>query len=65
MDIKEFVNSGNPWSNRGDDFNVGSDTGVFAFNQNYGSANVNGSFREYYYVKKELKSFKKSEKYLT
>lgn len=40
-----FVNHGNPWFIRGGNWNNGSDTGVFAFNNNNGHANSNISFR--------------------
>ena len=40
-----FVHSWNPWFLRGANYADGTGTGVFAFYRNYGSANVNGSFR--------------------
>lgn len=47
-----FVWSGNPWFRRGEGYNIGSDAGVFAFNNENGHANTNNGFRvvDYYVI---------------
>lgn len=45
LKVAWFVVTWNPWFHRGGDYNMGIDTGVFAFNHNHGHANVNDSFR--------------------
>jgi hypothetical protein len=44
-DYSNFVNSTNPWFERGGNSNNGSNAGVFASNRNNGNANNNISFR--------------------
>ena len=41
-----FVNSAEPWFLRGGGYNIGSDTGVFGFDNENGQANSNRSFRD-------------------
>ncbi len=43
----KFVNSDYPWFLRGASYHIGSDTGVFAFGNNYGSGWPYISFRVY------------------
>lgn len=44
-DNANFVNSSNPWSIRGGNYNNTTNTGVFNFNRNTGEANINNSWR--------------------
>jgi len=43
--VAHFVTSGYPWFIRGAAYNDGLITGVFAFHNEHGSANVGHSFR--------------------
>ena len=40
-----FVNPANPWFIRGGNWNNGSESGAFAFNNTNGNANSNNGFR--------------------
>lgn len=44
-DYSNFVNSSNPWFERGGNANNGSNAGLFASNNNNGNANNNIGFR--------------------
>ena len=53
-----FVNLSNPWFYRGADFPLGSETGVFAFNNYYGFFDTHGSFRKFIMIKETLVNLK-------
>lgn len=44
-DNAHFVSSGNPWFLRGTSYNNGTNSGVFAFDNDHGSVSSNWSFR--------------------
>ena len=43
--VSNFVESSNPWFNRGGNYNNGSNAGQFNFNRNTGNGNSNNSAR--------------------
>ena len=43
--LANFANSSNPWFKRGGNWNNGTESGAFAFNNNSGTTNTNNSFR--------------------